>query len=79
MEFLWHDKLKGCDDLNAKRKELAKEYSQTLASAEKAANLGVVDDIITPADMRAAVSSALSMMEGKRVTNLPKKHTNFPY
>ncbi|MCR5717989.1 MAG: carboxyl transferase [Oscillospiraceae bacterium] len=78
-EFLWHDKLKGCNDLAAKRKELAKEYSTTLASAEKAANLGVVDDIVTPADLRAVIASALSMLEGKRVTNLPKKHNNFPY
>ena len=79
VEFLWHDKLKGCDDLTAKRKELAKEYSTTLASAEKAANLGVIDDVIAPADMRAVIASALSMMEGKRVTNLPKKHNNFPF
>ncbi len=79
VEFLWHDKLKGCDDLTAKRKELAKEYSTTLASAEKAANLGVIDDVIAPADLRAVIASALSMMEGKRVTNLPKKHNNFPF
>ena len=79
VEFLWHDKLKGCNDLAAERRTLAKEYSQTLASAEKAANLGVVDDIVTPADMRAVIASALSMLEGKRVTNLPKKHNNFPY
>lgn len=79
VEFLWHDQLAGCDNLDAKRKELAKEYASTLASAEKAANLGIVDDIVAPADLRAVLASALSMLEGKRVTNLPKKHTNFPY
>lgn len=79
VEFLWHDKLKGCDNLEAKRQELAKEYASTLASAEKAANLGVVDDIVSPADLRAVIASALSMLEGKRVTNLPKKHNNFPF
>ena len=65
--------------LKAERRKLAREYSQTLASAEKAANLGIIDDIVAPAELRAVISSALSMMEGKRVTNLPKKHTNFPY
>ena len=78
VEFLWHDKLKGCADLNAKRKELAKEYADTVASAESAAKLGCVDEIITPAELRNAISKALAMLEGKRVTNLPKKHNNFP-
>lgn len=79
VEFLWHDKLKGCDNLAAKRSELAKEYTDTLASAVSAAKLGILDDIITPADLRSVLSSALSMLEGKRVTNLPKKHNNFPF
>jgi acetyl-CoA carboxylase carboxyltransferase component len=79
VEFLWHDQLKGCENLDAKRKELAKEYASTLASAEKAANLGVIDDVVAPAELRAVIASALSMMEGKRVTNLPKKHNNFPF
>jgi len=79
VEFLWHDKLKGCDNLAAKRQELAKEYTDTVASALSAAQLGTVDEIITPADLRNAVSKALSMLEGKRVTNLPKKHNNFPF
>ncbi len=78
VEFLWHDKLKGCDNLQAKRKELAEEYANTIASAESAAGLGCIDEIITPAELRNAVSKALSMLEGKRVTNLPKKHNNFP-
>ena len=79
VEFLWHDRLKGADDLNAKRKALAKEYAETVASADKAAALGVVDDVIGAADLRATVTAALSMLEGKRVTNLPKKHSNFPF
>jgi len=79
VEFLWHDKLKGCDNLQAKRQELAKEYTDTIASAEAAAQIGTVDEIITPAELRNAISKTLSMLEGKRVTNLPKKHTNFPF
>lgn len=79
VEFLWHDKLKGCDNLAAKRSKLAKEYTDTLASAVSAAKLGILDDIVAPADLRSVLSSALSMLEGKRVTNLPKKHNNFPF
>jgi len=79
VEFLWHDKLKGAADANAKRAELAKEYKQTLASAEKAAQLGVIDSVIAPADTRQAVIDTLDLLEGKRVTNLPKKHSNIPF
>ena len=79
VEFLWHDKLKDCDNLQEKRQELVKEYADTVASAEAAAQIGTVDEIITPAELRNAVSKALSMLEGKRVTNLPKKHNNFPF
>ena len=79
VEFLWHDKLKGAADANAKRKELAKEYTDTLASAEKAAQLGVIDTVIAPAESRQAVSDALEMLEGKRVSGMPKKHSNIPF
>ena len=79
VEFLWHDKLKGAADANAKRKELAKEYTETLASAEKAAQLGAVDAVIAPGQTRQALAAALDMLEGKRVSNLPKKHSNIPF
>ncbi len=79
VEFLWHDKLKGCHNLAAKRQELAKEYTSTIASAMSAAELGCIDEIITAGDLRNVISKSLSMLEGKRVTNLPKKHNNFPF
>ena len=79
VEFLWHDKLKGAADANAKRKELAKEYKETLASAKKAAELGAVDTVIAPADTRQAVIDALEILEGKRVSGMPKKHSNIPF
>ncbi len=79
VEFLWHDKLAGADDLAAKRSELAKEYTDTLASAVSAAQMGCVDEIVEAGDLRAVLSTALAMLEGKRVTTLPKKHSNFPF
>lgn len=79
VEFLWHDKLKGAENLSAKRKELAEEYKSTLASAEKASNIGCIDEVISASDTRAVISSALDMLSGKRVTKLPKKHNNLPF
>jgi len=79
VEFLWHDKLKGAENLSAKRKELAQEYKSTLASAEKASNTGCIDEVISVCDTRAVLSSALDILSGKRVTKLPKKHNNIPF
>ncbi len=79
VEFLWHDRLKGAENAALKRSELAKEYKQTLASAEKAAQLGAVDAVISPAQTRQAVCDALDMLEGKRVSGMPKKHSNIPF
>lgn len=79
VEFLWHDKLKGAADVNAKRNELAEEYKATLASAESAAASGAVDEIIPASSTREAIISALDILSSKRVTKLPKKHNNIPF
>lgn len=79
VEFLWHDKLKGAADVNAKRNELAEEYKVTLASAESAAASGAVDEIISASSTREAIISALDILSSKRVTKLPKKHNNIPF
>ncbi len=79
VEFLWHDKLVGAEDLTAKRAELAKEYTDTLASAVSAAQQGCVDEIVDAAELRSTLTGALAMLESKRVTNLPRKHNNLPF
>ena len=79
VEFLWHDKLKGATNLDAKRKELVEEYSSTVASAFEAAEKNCIDDIIEPSETRSAIISALEILAGKRVTRLPKKHSNMPF
>lgn len=79
VEFLWHDKLKGAEDLTAKRNELAAEYEKTLASANTAAELNCVDEIIAPESTRTTLIGALDILAGKRVSKLPKKHNNIPF
>ncbi len=77
-EFLYHDKLKGTDNVTAARKAIADEYCNTEASAFAAAEKNCVNDIIAPEATRSAVISALDMLSGKRVSKLPKKHGNMP-
>lgn len=76
VEFMWHDKLEGAEDLTAKRNELAAEYEKTTASALAAAENGFIDEIIDSADTRAVLTSALDILSGKRSQKLPKKHNN---
>lgn len=53
----------------------ADEYSlQNLASKNNA-----VTEIINSASARQTVESALDILSGKRVSSLPKKHSNLPY
>lgn len=75
VEFFWHDKLKGAEDLTAKRDELAEEYADTAASPFEAAKAGMVEDIIAPASTRGTLISALDALASKRVSRLPKKHS----
>lgn len=78
VEFLWHDELKNADNLQAKRAELAQKYAETLASARSAAAIDAVDDVIAPENTKDVLASALDIMSGKRVSKLPKKHSNIP-
>ncbi len=69
--FLYNDRL--ADGEN--RKELEKEYSENMASPFTAAACGAIDDIIVPAETRAKLIYALDMLDGKRETTLPRKHS----
>lgn len=75
VEFFRHDDLKGVADVAAERKRLADEYSKNEVSAQRAAESGCIDAIISHDNLREPISSALEILAGKRVSGLPKKHT----
>ena len=76
VEFMQHDQLKGASDLTAKRNELAQQYIKENASAVLAAANGCVDSVISQSAIRRTLLDSIEIMAGKRVTNLPKKHSN---
>ena len=76
VEFLEHDKLKGADDTAAAREQLAKEYSASQASAAAAAANGNVDGVVSAYELRKLIVDLLDVLAGKRVSRLPKKHSN---
>jgi acetyl-CoA carboxylase carboxyltransferase component len=65
-------------DPAAMRKEKINEYKQNFANPYKAAIRGYVDDVIDPAQTRARLCSALTMLLGKRQTLPSRKHGNMP-
>src|SRR5215469_11141568 len=62
----------------AERTRLIEEYRQKFANPFKAAELGYVDEVLTPRDTRPRVISALKALENKRDKNPPRKHGNIP-
>lgn len=74
--FLWNDRLAGSDNPVEDRKKLIEEYKTTEATPFAAAAGGIIEDIINPEDTRAKITANLDMLSGKRVSTLPKKHSN---
>jgi acetyl-CoA carboxylase carboxyltransferase component len=75
-EFLYHDELKGAEDVKAKRYELAAKYSFEEGSPALAAQKGCVDGVIAEAQLRETLINSVEIMAGKRLSRLPKKHSN---
>ncbi|MCE1195605.1 methylmalonyl-CoA carboxyltransferase [bacterium] len=65
-------------DPAAMRKDKIAEYKQNFANPYKAAIRGYVDDVIDPAQTRARLCSALTMLLGKRQSHPARKHGNTP-
>lgn len=65
-------------DPAATRKEKIAEYKHNFANPYKASVRGYVDDVIDPAQTRARLCSALTMLLGKRQTLPSRKHGIIP-
>ena len=77
-EFFSHDKLKGVKDVDKSRQALADEYIANEASAIIAASKGCIDNIVSGEELRDTLTNAIEVMAGKRISRLPKKHSNMP-
>lgn len=60
------------------RAEKIAEYKKEFATPYKAAERGMVDDVIHPATTRQYVVAAFDMLSGKAVQRPNKKHGNIP-
>ena len=69
--FLYNDRLAAGEN----RAELEKEYEAEMASPFTAAACGAIDDIFVPAETRTKLMNALSFLDSKRETTIPRKHS----
>ena len=66
------------DDPEATRARLIQEYRDTVANPRRAAELGYIDEIISPELLRPRLIMSLEMLRDKRESNPPRKHGNIP-
>jgi propionyl-CoA carboxylase beta chain len=60
------------------RAEFVADYRDKFANPYKAAELGFIDEVIYPRTLRARLHRSLELLQDKRDTNPPRKHTNIP-
>ena len=81
VEVLYGRELKGIEDPEEKAKFIAEkeaEYKEKFANPYQAASMGYIDDVIEPRNSRFRIIRAFEMLQTKKDTNPPKKHSNIP-
>ena len=70
--------LAGAEDPEARRDELIADYEKRFNNPYRAAERGLVDEVIEPKQTRAKLIKAMEMLRTKRESLPPKKHGNGP-
>ncbi len=78
VNIIYRKDLEAAADPEALRQQLIAEYREKFANPFLAASYGYVDAVIEPSQTRAVLINALRMLQNKRDTNPPKKHSNMP-
>ncbi|MCS5681400.1 MAG: acyl-CoA carboxylase subunit beta [Acidimicrobiales bacterium] len=78
VEILNRRELQQAADPDARKAELVDDYTEKYANPYVAAERGIVDAVIDPAETRQKVVAAFRMIEGKREELPKRKHGNVP-
>lgn len=76
--IIFRKDIKNADDPAAMRQKKIDEYTEEFATPYKAAERGMVDDVIEPSSTRPRLVDAFNMLQSKRETRPAKKHGNIP-
>ncbi|MFM7301319.1 MAG: acyl-CoA carboxylase subunit beta [Crocinitomicaceae bacterium] len=77
-EIIFKREIAAAEDPQAKWLEKEAEYAATFANPYRAAERGIVDDVILPSETRRKVIAGFQMLEKKAETLPKKKHGNIP-
>jgi propionyl-CoA carboxylase beta chain len=77
-EIIFKAEIAAAEDKEAKWKEKEAEYAELFANPYRAAERGIVDDVILPEETRAKLIAAFKMLENKSEVLPKKKHGNIP-
>jgi propionyl-CoA carboxylase beta chain len=77
-EIIFKREIEAAEDSNAKWLEKEAEYAEMFANPYRAAERGIVDDVILPSETRAKVIAGFKMLENKAEVLPKKKHGNIP-
>jgi acetyl-CoA carboxylase carboxyltransferase component len=78
VDIIFHRELAAAADPAKLRAELAADYTEQFMHPHYAAERGLVDDVIHPAQTRSAVARGLAMLRNKRKLSPQRKHGNLP-
>ncbi|MGA7272684.1 MAG: acyl-CoA carboxylase subunit beta [Acidimicrobiia bacterium] len=78
VNVIFRRQLKDSPDPEARRSELIADYENRFNNPYRAAELGLVDDVIEPRQTRPKLIRAMRMLRTKRDTLPQKKHGNIP-
>jgi propionyl-CoA carboxylase beta chain len=78
VNIVYRNQIQGAADPDATRGQFVAEYKRTFANPYKAAELGFIDEVIYPRQLRRRLAGCLEMLRNKRESNPPKKHGNIP-
>ena len=71
--FAWNDRVG-----EKTREELEAEWKEAYASAKAAADLGAIDDVIEPAELRKRICAGLLMLSAKAEGTPARRHASLP-
>lgn len=77
-EIIFKREIASAENPEEKWKEKEAEYAELFANPYRAAERGIIDDVILPEETRSRVISAFKMLEKKAEVLPQKKHGNIP-
>lgn len=78
VNVIFRRELQEAEQVDERRAELISDYESTFNNPYRAAELGLVDEVIEPRETRAKLIRALEMLRTKREHMPQKKHGNIP-